>query len=288
MKIALVTSKDWPALHPEEQPLIELLLQHRIQAEPTIWDDSAVDWKCFDAIVIRSTWDYHLHADRFHIWLDRLERSGVPVWNPISLLRMSAEKTYLADIARAGFDTVPSIFISQDEPIEINELFSDLRCEEAVLKPTVAASGLRARRVSRCDRHHGHHLRELLSYGDVMAQPFLPRVRESGEWSLVYLGGSFSHGVLKRPARDDFRVQEELGGTTMAAQPSAAIRKTCDRLIDWLGAPTLYARIDGFPDPDAGILLSEVELVEPLLFLSHAPGSVGKFADAIARRVRST
>jgi glutathione synthase/RimK-type ligase-like ATP-grasp enzyme len=289
MMIALATSQDWPHLHPEEQPLVDLLKQREIDARPVVWNDPSIDWRSFAAVVIRSTWDYHLMVDDFSYWLDRLEGTEVKVWNSHPLVRMSLDKRYLANIARAGIATVPSIFVSRDEPSEVGEFFDDLCCTEAVIKPTVAASGFRTLRVSKRDQQQATRTyRELLSYGDVMVQPYLPNVKEAGEWSLIYLGGRFSHAVIKRPARDDFRVQEEYGGTTRAAEPPRAVREVAERVVDWLGEPTLYARIDGFSDREHGMLVSEVELVEPLLFLEHRPGGVETFADAIACKVSTS
>jgi glutathione synthase/RimK-type ligase-like ATP-grasp enzyme len=286
--IALATSADWPSLHPEEQSLVPLLAQRGVDAVPVVWNEPSIDWSTYESIVVRSTWDYHLHVQAFRDWIDRIDESPVKVWNPAGLLRMSIDKSYLVDLARAGFATVPSIFVSPDEPAEIEDLFSDLGCSEAVVKPTVAASGFRVRRVERGNRlEASNQYRELLSYGNVMVQPYLASVRETGEWSLIYLGGKYSHAVLKHPSLDDFRVQEEHGGRTVLADAPPSVREVANRVIDWLGEPTLYARIDGFADPSAGMLLSEVELVEPLLFLSHCSGSIARFADEIALGVRS-
>ncbi len=288
MTIALATSADWPNLHPEEQSLVSLLAQRGVDAVPVVWNEPSIDWSTYESIVVRSTWDYHLHVQAFRDWIDRIDESPVKIWNPAGLLRMSIDKSYLVDLARAGFATVPSIFVSPDEPAEIEDLFSDLGCSEAVVKPTVAASGFRVRRVERGNRlEASNQYRELLSYGNVMVQPYLASVRETGEWSLIYLGGKYSHAVLKHPSPDDFRVQEEHGGRTVLADAPASVREVANRVIDWFGQPTLYARIDGFADPTEGMLLSEVELVEPLLFLSHCPGSIARFADEIALGVRS-
>jgi hypothetical protein len=283
VRIALATSADWSNLHPEEQSLVPLLAERGVDAVPLVWSDPSVDWSAFESIVVRSTWDYYLQVDAFRDWIDRLDDCQVRVWNPVRLLRMSLDKRYLVDLARAGFATVPSIFVSSDEPSEIEDIFSDLSCNEAVIKPTVAASGFRVRRVHRENRlQASNQYRELLSYGNVMVQPYIADVHDSGEWSLIYLGGELSHAVLKHPSPEDFRVQEEHGGRTVLADPPASIREVGSRVIEWLGEPTLYARIDGFSDRTKGMLLSEVELVEPLLFLSHSPGSVDRFADAIA------
>ncbi len=49
----------------------------------------------------------------------------------------------------------------------------------------------------------------------------------------------------------------------------------------------LYARVDLVPGPDGAPLLIELELVEPSLFLAHAPGAADRLATAIAARLTS-
>lgn len=53
-----------------------------------------------------------------------------------------------------------------------------------------------------------------------------------------------------------------------------------------LDAPLLYARVDLIPDDDGEPVLLELELAEPSLFFEHSAGSVERFADAVAARVR--
>ena len=51
-------------------------------------------------------------------------------------------------------------------------------------------------------------------------------------------------------------------------------------------ASFLYARVDGVTgNDDGGVVVIELELTEPSLFLALAPGSLDRFADAIAARV---
>jgi hypothetical protein len=59
-----------------------------------------VDWAAYDAVIFRSTWDYHLRFDEFRAWLDRLASLGVCAWNSPSLVRWNADKRYLLDLAR--------------------------------------------------------------------------------------------------------------------------------------------------------------------------------------------
>ncbi len=51
-------------------------------------------------------------------------------------------------------------------------------------------------------------------------------------------------------------------------------------------ASFLYARVDVVTgNDDGGVVVIELELTEPSLFLALAPGSLDRFADAIAARV---
>jgi hypothetical protein len=62
----------------------------------------------------------------------------------------------------------------------------------------------------------------LVARGAQVVQPFLPEIRE-GEWSLIFLGGEFSHAVVKRPAEGAFRVQHDFGGTVERREPKLSL-----------------------------------------------------------------
>ena len=80
MLIALVTWRGLPELAADDQLLRDALVRRGADARAVVWDDPDADWRSFDAIVIRSTWDYHKRFDEFHAWLDRMD--GLPLWNP--------------------------------------------------------------------------------------------------------------------------------------------------------------------------------------------------------------
>ncbi len=115
-----------------------------------------------------------------------------------------------------------------------------------------------------------------------MIQPFIEDVLDPGEWSLIYLGGAYSHAVRKRAASGEFRVQEEYGGKTEASDPTGNLIASANEVIRKIPSRWLYARIDGFEDRQTGeIVLAELEALEPLLFLSQSEGAADRFADAI-------
>jgi hypothetical protein len=110
-------------------------------------------------------------------------------------------------------------------------------------------------------------------------------VAEEGEWSLVFLGGEYSHAVLKRPAAGDFRVQEEFGGTSTMAEAPRSLRESAAQVLTAVEHPWLYARVDGVRGDDGRLLLMELEMLEPLLFLAHHREAPARFAEAIRNAV---
>src|SRR5512142_1113003 len=97
MKIALATASHYPELAPDDQVLHTILKRRGIDAVPVIWDTEA-RWQEFDAVVVRSIWDYHLKYDRFRQWLQTLDDAAVPVHNSTAVLRHNADKRYLLDL----------------------------------------------------------------------------------------------------------------------------------------------------------------------------------------------
>jgi glutathione synthase/RimK-type ligase-like ATP-grasp enzyme len=142
-----------------------------------------------------------------------------------------------------------------------------------VTKPTVSASAHGLERVF-VDNAVAKIIR-----GPAMVQPFLPEVAIEGEWSMVFLGGKYSHAVLKVPAAGDFRVQAQFGGSASSAEPSPNVLEAANRIIATLAETPRYARVDGIIH-EGEFVLMEMELIEPELFLRMG-GAADRFADVI-------
>jgi len=99
---------------------------------------------------------------------------------------------------------------------------------------------------------------------------------------MMFFGGAFSHAVIKRPRPGEFRVQERLGGLIARTDPPSALIACGRRLLDEHAPGCLYARVDVVEAADRFVLM-EVELVEPSLYLEHAPESAAAFARAVQR-----
>ncbi|UPT73268.1 MAG: hypothetical protein M0D55_15465 [Elusimicrobiota bacterium] len=124
----------------------------------------------------------------------------------------------------------------------------------------------------------------MLAHSGAMIQPYLAEIAAEGEWSFVFLGGKFSHAVLKTPKGGDFRVQEEHGGRTTAAVAPAALIAQAREAARLSPGPQLYARVDGVRR-GSELVVVEVELIEPSLYLQFAPGAAKALAAAVKERL---
>src|SRR5690348_15617752 len=84
VKLAIATSAAYPTIQPDDAHLAASLAALDIQLHACVWNDPGADWAGHDAVLVRTIWDYFEHYDAFLAWLDRLERAGVPVINPVA------------------------------------------------------------------------------------------------------------------------------------------------------------------------------------------------------------
>ena len=284
-RVALATSARYPDLPGEERLVIPALAECGAVGEPVVWDADDAAWATFDAVVIRSCWDYHLKLDAFLAWLERVARLGVPVLNSPRLIRWNSDKRYLVELAGRGVTIVPTQVIqrgTEDPAAALLQALDRLTTEEAVVKPAVSASAHGTWRTSRARAAaDASAFKALVAAGDVLVQPFVPVVGQAGEWSVVCLGGTPSHTVLKRPAPGDWRVQGELGGTAQRlAMPEGALQEAQQVLTAAEARGATYARVDGCVIGGRFVLM-ELELIEPQLYLSLEPDAAARFARAI-------
>ena len=215
-RVAVATYAERPGLAPGEFPLARATAG-TVELVPTPWDDTQVDWSTFDAVLLRSCWDYHLRHGEFLDWLDRVEQRGQTILNPPSLVRWNSDKRYLRDLAEGGHRVVETEWIASGDDPALADRLDRRGWQQVVVKPSVSASATDTWQLHRRDADaHDARVRTLTARGAVMMQPFLPEIVERGEWSLVYFDGNFSHAVVKRPAAGEFRVQAEFGGAIRA------------------------------------------------------------------------
>lgn len=280
MNIAFVTASAWAALTPDDRLAADALRASGSEITPALWDDASVDWRSFDLVVIRSPWDYFRRPSEFGAWLERMERDGIPCWNPVPLLRWNSDKRYLRELAESGVPVVPTRFVSALSAASLAGIAAEEGWSELVVKPAISGGAFRTQRLRAGDA--------LLPAEDDagepttswLVQPYLEEIARAGEWSLIYLDGVFSHAVRKRPASGEFRVQQHLGGVARAEQPPRHVVEAAEDVLARVRWPWLYARVDGV-ELDGRFTLVELEMLEPSLFLESDAEAPARFARAI-------
>ena len=287
-RIAFVTCERLPDIHGDDR-LVANAVQHRgFQVTAAVWNDPAVDWRQFASVVIRAAWDYHLDEARYAAWLHRCETEQVNLWNPAPAVLANIDKRYLAGFADAGVAIVPIEYLERGQRQSLRTLLERRNWTRAVVKPAVSASAYGTWRTSLATVAADQgRLDEEVMQRSLLVQPFVDEIVTSGEWSVVFFDGEYSHAVLKKSASGDFRVQEELGGHGEPRDPSPAIVEQARRVLTHAAGPLLYARVDGI-ERDAGFVLMELEINEPFLYIGSSIGAAKRFADAIVRTTART
>jgi glutathione synthase/RimK-type ligase-like ATP-grasp enzyme len=284
-RLAFATSAALPAIQSDDARLASTLEQLGITPVSCIWNDPTVDWSAFDAVLIRTIWDYFKHHAAFIAWLDRLDQLGIATINDSRVLSWNSDKRYLIELAAQGVATIPSRVA---DAAGLNGVLMSMPAQPVVIKPTISGGAWHTLRGQSDDPAFAAAITQLPSDMDFLVQPFVPEIVSEGEWSLLYFGGEFSHAVIKRPAAGDYRVQSEHGGSVEPIQPDAATLAAATKAlaaVTALGYGELaYARVDGVIS--AGQLrIMELELIEPFLFLAEQPRSAEYFARLLERRL---
>ncbi len=254
------------------------------EAEMPAWSDPAVDWASFDVAWICSTWDYFNRVDEFRGWV---ARAGVAtqLHNPRVLVDWNIDKRYLRELGGAGVPIVPTIWANPELSKSAHDTVKDLEWDEVVVKPLIDGGAFNLEQVGAEDVAAAVERAGTAT----MVQPLLPSLAEEGELSLVYFRGELSHAVRKTPKSGDFRIQEHWGGTFTPTEANAGELATGQRTLDAMLACSpiqempLYARVDLVRDLEGRLCTIELEVIEPSLYLEHAPPeATERFADLLA------
>ncbi len=258
----------------DDELTIEPLNKLGWEVETISWRVENVDWSKFEAVIIRTTWDYQNSPKEFLDTLQKIE-NATRLENPLEIVKWNLSKTYLQDLQEKGVKTVPTIF--SDDLINENLFLSWLEefdTNEIIIKPIVSATAQDTFRVKK----FLPEITDVFRNRKYMVQPFMRNIVEEGEYSLFYFGGNFSHVMLKTPKQNDFRVQEDFGGINKLIDPSQKMLKTAKFVLEKIGQKLLYARVDLVRDEQDDFALMELELIEPALYFRMDADSPKRFA----------
>ncbi|NGP76247.1 hypothetical protein G3570_06360 [Balneolaceae bacterium YR4-1] len=259
--------------------LLEPLSKFGWSVDMVSWRNRKARWDQYEAVIIRSPWDYQQDAELFMHVLEEIDRSPALLENPLELVTWNIDKIYLRELQEKGVLIVPTLWSKNFHIRDLESAFEKLNTCELVIKPTVSAN---ADNTFWLDRQSlskkADELVEVFSSRPFMIQPFMENIVSEGEFSLFYFGGEYSHTILKTPAKGDFRVQEEHGGILASADPEKKLLQRAEQTMQFLEPQPLYARADYVRTEDNDFALMELELIEPSLYFNMDPESPERFA----------
>ena len=195
------------------------------------------------------------------------------------MLRWNSDKVYLEELGAKGVPTIPSHLVEAMDEAALAEARAKWR-DDIVIKPPVSASATGT---------------FLLKAGDavpaevegrrMLIQPYLQSIARTGEYSLMLFDGQFSHAILKTPRAGDFRVQPHLGGSEQPCAPPGGAEALARAALAAAPAEAVHARVDMAVDDSGTLRIMELELIEPALWLQHAPDKGAAFASAVRRAI---
>ncbi|MFC4787115.1 ATP-grasp domain-containing protein [Nocardioides sp. MAHUQ-72] len=280
-RVLLTTFCLLPDGEPGGQLLDDALAARGVDAAWVCWDDDSVRWQDADLVAVRATWDYHRRCADFLDWAATVEKQTA-LLNGADVFTWNADKAYLTGLADR-VPTVPSLLVGD------SDLRGGLRAAldrwgSVVIKARTGASGVGVVVAEATDDHRLSGL----TAGPWIAQPLVESVRTAGETSVFVLGGRPVSQVDKLPAAGEIRVHEEYGGESravpLAERPAAVALRAVEAAESLLGRTLDYARVD-LMELDGDLVVGELELIEPGLYLDVHPGNAEAFADLVVTRL---
>lgn len=285
-RIAFITSLENAAITDDDQILAKYLGELSVACEGTAWDADTIDWTVFDLLLIRSCWNYHIAPDKFVAWINLLKMNFKVIINPPHLILWNMNKFYLRELAIKGVFIPDTVWLSERDFTKENlsTMMKAKNWKKAILKPCISASSFHTNLINEnsLDGEVDNLALKFIT-GGMMLQEFMDEIIQTGELSLMFFDGAFSHAVIKTATPGEFRVQHQFGGKSAPIEVSKEIVRAGERILEALPTAPLYARVDGIMIRNTFTLM-ELELIEPVLFFRHAPpDSLKKMAARIYR-----
>ncbi|MGN0064609.1 MAG: RimK family alpha-L-glutamate ligase [Nocardioides sp.] len=275
--VLLVTCTAFAEGEPRHPVLDEALAARGVEARWVCWDDPAVDWTSAGLVAVRASWDYVDRADEFLQWCRSLDQARL--LNGADVFVWNHDKSYLAELAADGsLPVVPTVVASGSEAVRAAVAATG----PSVVKPAVGAGGDGLLVVTDADDPRLVELDDLRR----VVQPLVESVRTDGESSVFVIGGVATSQVDKWPGADEVRVHEHRGGRStpvpVADEQGAVARAAYEWVQQRFGRPVDYLRVDLLRWQDRWAV-SELEMIEPGLYLDVLDDNAAPFADLVVR-----
>ncbi len=283
-RLGFLTSTEDPELVADDQLVFPALKKIGFSVKPIIWDQlDETSFDDVDGLIFRSCWNYHKKHSAFIDFLKSLKAFKRPIFNSLEITEWNIDKKYLLELGKKVL--IPRTkWIQTHDSItreNVKSIFQDWKVDQLVIKPAVSLNG---HDTYLFDDHDLEEIEKIVSCllrdRSILIQEFIPEITNEGEISLVYLNRKFSHAVRKTPAKSEFRVHAEYGGTREAFRPSTRTLAYAESVLERVKGDLLFSRVD-LVESSRGPILIELEIADPMLYLGTQEVAVQNFANAI-------
>ena len=249
----------------EDKLLTSSLFNNDIVAKRVAWDDNP-DLSSFDLAIFRTTWNYFNYLDEFIKFLS-FWKNKLRFINPIDIVLWNLDKKYLFDLSSSGINIPESILVKKGQIKKLKKISQRENWSKFIIKPCISAAAWETYNIDskNVDKYESL-FQSLVMKQDMLVQNFQDSILSFGEISLMLFGGQYSHAVIKKPKKNDYRVQDDFGGTVSKYYPQNKEIDFAERVVKTLKITPAYARVDVIIDKNKQLALSELELIEPELW----------------------
>ncbi len=268
----------------QEDSLVQHALERLgLKCNRVSWSDPSYDWSKSRYLLFRTTWDYFERLDEFQKWLNNVD-AQTQLINPGPLIFWNLNKQYLLDLQTRGVNVVESSFVTRPKQRTLQEVAKEHGWKDLIIKPVVSGAAMDTHLIKSTQVAAYEGLfQELLEKQPMIVQEAQDFVMAEGEFSLIVIGGKYSHAVKKVAKEGDFRVQDDFGGTVHDYEAAPDEIAFAERAAANCEPPPLYARVDMIYDNQGRLAVMELELIEPELWFRNKPEA----ADLLATEIKN-
>ena len=284
MKIAYVVGNEDPT-DPDPDLDIPFAIKAAEQLEIDLdfanWNDKSIAWESFDAAVIRSAWNYVPVRDEF-LEFAKIVETKTKLFNSYEVMKWNTNKTYLSILENKGVPIIPTKFANNlDEALPAIKWAFE-KSSAVAIKPTVGAGARLAGKALTEEEAIKYVKRILEAKRTVIIQPYISSVDDEGEKAIIVINGEISHAAKKVPALTKGGHGDAAGQLEITTEMKDIVKTISSAVSEW--NDLLFARVD-VVRMDEKLVLMELELTEPWLFMQFRPEAGVDLFKALKHRI---
>jgi O-ureido-D-serine cyclo-ligase len=197
-------------------------------------------------------------------------------------MKWNTNKTYLSILENKGVPIIPTKFANNlDEALPAIK-WAFKKASAVAIKPTVGAGARLAGKASTEDEAIEYVKRILEAKRTIIIQPYISSVDDEGEKAIIVINGKISHAAKKVPALTKGGHGDAAGQLEITTEMKDIVKTISNAVSEW--NELLFARVD-VVRMDEKLVLMELELTEPWLFMQFRPEAGVDLFKALKHRI---